>query len=268
MADFFAMQPIRTQKISAFSSLLASALLVLTLQSCGGDSVNLAPDNNSANPAALTEPAAVAATSNGTAASDSTALSTESSAPESLSDTSTETESQESGVIASRQIVSLDTTLGTIEIELDPENAPLTVENFLNYVDDGHYDGTVFHRVIPGFVIQGGGFTSDLTAKPVNDPVRNEAANGLRNDRYTLAMARTSDPHSATSQFYINLNDNEGLNYTAPTFAGFGYTVFGQVIAGQAVVDLIASQPTGPAGRFSSDVPVSTILIRAANRVP
>lgn len=157
--------------------------------------------------------------------------------------------------------VEIKTNFGTIVLELYPDKAPKTVENFLSYVKDGYYTGTVFHRVIPGFMIQGGGFDKTLRQKPARQPVENEAANGLRNEIGTVAMARTSDPHSASAQFFINVANNAFLNYTAPTPQGYGYTVFGKIIKGMEVVNKIADVPTGPAGPFPSDVPNVTVVI-------
>jgi len=143
---------------------------------------------------------------------------------------------------------------GVITLELDAEKAPKSAENFLNYVRKGHYDKTIFHRVIDGFMIQGGGFEPGMTQKPTDDPITNEANNGLKNNRYTIAMARTSDPHSATAQFFINVADNDFLNHTAPSMQGWGYAVFGKVVAGTEVVDAIRQVKTGKRG-FHSDVP-------------
>ena len=157
--------------------------------------------------------------------------------------------------------VEIKTNLGNIVLELYPDKAPKTVENFLSYVKDRYYTGTVFHRVIPGFMIQGGGFDKTLKQKPARQPVENEAANGLRNEIGTVAMARTSDPHSASAQFFINVANNTFLNHTAPTSQGYGYTVFGKVIKGMEVVNRIADAPTGPAGPFPSDVPNVTVVI-------
>ena len=150
---------------------------------------------------------------------------------------------QEGSAAAQAPRVRLQTNMGVIVIELDSAKAPKTVDNFLRYVREGHYDGTLFHRVIPGFMIQGGGYDSDFKQKPVHEPIRNEADNGLRNDRGTVAMARTSDPDSATAQFFINVADNDFLNFTAPTVRGWGYTVFGKVVEGMDVVDKIAAVP-------------------------
>src|SRR6476661_10171840 len=144
--------------------------------------------------------------------------------------------------------VVLHTNQGKITLELNAEKAPKTVENFLSYVRDGHYDGTVFHRVIDGFMIQGGGFEPGMKQKPTDKPIQNEANNGLKNDNYTVAMARTSDPHSATAQFFINVADNAFLNHTAPTAQGWGYAVFGKVVSGQDVVDRITGVATGNRG--------------------
>ena len=150
--------------------------------------------------------------------------------------------------------------IGVITLELDAEKAPKTVENFLNYVKKGHYEGTVFHRVIEGFMIQGGGFESGMKQRPTQAPIENEANNGLKNDHYTIAMARTSAPHSASAQFFINTADNDFLNHTAPTASGWGYAVFGQVIAGQDVVDEINGLKTGRKGMFD-DVPKEDVVI-------
>jgi peptidyl-prolyl cis-trans isomerase B (cyclophilin B) len=157
--------------------------------------------------------------------------------------------------------VILTTNQGQITIELNAEKAPKTVENFLAYVKAGHYDGTIFHRVIDGFMIQGGGFTSDMRQKPAENTVENEANNGLTNDQYTIAMARTSDPHSAGAQFFINVKDNDFLNY--PGSDGWGYCVFGKVTAGTDVVDKIGVVETGRRSMFS-DVPVEDVLIEKA----
>jgi peptidyl-prolyl cis-trans isomerase B (cyclophilin B) len=162
-----------------------------------------------------------------------------------------------------KPIVELRTTKGTIVLELDRKKAPKTVENFLRYVEEGHYDGTIFHRVIPNFMIQGGGMTADMKEKPTHAPIPNEADNGLKNLRGTIAMARTSDPHSATAQFFINLKDNGFLDHTAPTTQGWGYAVFGRVVEGMDVVDAIARVPTGTKG-FHQDVPKEPIVIEKA----
>jgi peptidyl-prolyl cis-trans isomerase B (cyclophilin B) len=160
-------------------------------------------------------------------------------------------------------MVRLHTTFGPITIALDAAKAPKTVANFLDYVKSGHYDGTVFHRVIDGFMIQGGGFAPGMKQKPTGAPVENEAGNGLRNDRYTIAMARTSDPHSASAQFFINVADNDFLNHKAPTAQGWGYCVFGRVTEGAEVVDRIKAVPTGRSG-MHSDVPTQEVLIERA----
>ena len=160
--------------------------------------------------------------------------------------------------------VELKTSLGAIVVELDADQAPLTVENFLQYVKDGHYDGTVFHRVIPGFMIQGGGFTADFKEKPTRAPVRNEAGNGLRNATGTLAMARRPDPHSATAQFFINVADNSSLNFRFPTQEGYGYAVFGKVVKGMDVVQRIVKVPTGPGPASHQNVPVKAVVIESA----
>ena len=167
--------------------------------------------------------------------------------------------------------VDLDTSAGKIRIELYPDAAPKTVENFLAYVQAKHYDGTQFHRVIPGFMIQGGGYTSDFKEKPTKDPVRNEAEQsskaGLLNAPGTLAMARTGDPHSATAQFFINVADNKFLNFREPTPQGYGYTVFGKVIGGMDVVEKIAKTPTSAGGPFPKDVPTERVFIKSATVV-
>jgi len=157
--------------------------------------------------------------------------------------------------------VEMKTSLGTIKLSLDPDKAPKTVDNFVQYVRDGFYDGTVFHRVIEGFMIQGGGFTPDMQKKETRAPIENEAANGLKNQRGTIAMARTSDPHSATAQFFINHKDNAFLDY--PSRDGWGYAVFGKVTDGMEVVDAIASQPTG-ISQGMRDVPKQTVVIESA----
>ena len=159
--------------------------------------------------------------------------------------------------------VELKTSMGTVVIELYPEKAPLTVDNFVQYVKDRHYDGTVFHRVIPGFMIQGGGFGPDFGEKPVRKPVRNEAANGLKNEMGTIAMARTPDPHSATAQFFINVANNEFLNFRFPTQEGYGYCVFGKVMKGMDVVARIVKVQTGPGPAGHRDVPVKPIVIES-----
>ncbi|EXJ01001.1 peptidylprolyl isomerase [Burkholderia pseudomallei] len=160
-------------------------------------------------------------------------------------------------------MVELHTNHGVIKLELDEAKAPKTVENFLNYVKKGHYDGTIFHRVINGFMIQGGGFEPGLKQKPTDAPIANEANNGLKNDTYTIAMARTNDPHSATAQFFINVNDNEFLNHSSPTPQGWGYAVFGKVVEGQDIVDKIKAVKTGSKG-FHQDVPNDDVVIEKA----
>ena len=152
---------------------------------------------------------------------------------------------------------------GVITIELDQEKAPLSVENFLGYVANGYYDNTIFHRVIPNFMVQGGGMEPGMGQKKTAKPIENEAANGLKNDKYTLAMARTSDPHSATSQFFINVANNDFLNHTAPSSQGWGYAVFGKVVGGSDIVDKIQSVATGRKG-FHNDVPKEDVVLTKA----
>ena len=161
--------------------------------------------------------------------------------------------------------IKLTTSMGPITLELDEAKAPLSAQNFAKYVDSGHYNGTIFHRVIDGFMIQGGGFSKDMRQKPVEAPIRNEAQNGLKNDKYTVAMARTPDPNSATAQFFINVKDNDFLNYTAPTQQGWGYAVFGKVVEGKDVVDKIAKVATGNAG-MHQNVPTAAVVIEKAER--
>ncbi|MBW4048315.1 MAG: peptidyl-prolyl cis-trans isomerase [Proteobacteria bacterium] len=163
-------------------------------------------------------------------------------------------------------MVELHTNKGVIRIELDTEKAPKSAANFLAYVKSGHFDGTIFHRVIDGFMIQGGGFEPDMKQKPTQAPIPNEANNGLKNKRHTLAMARTNDPHSATAQFFINVADNAFLDHSAPTAQGWGYAVFGHVVDGQDVVDAIKGVKTGTKG-FHQDVPVEDVVILKAVEV-
>lgn len=163
------------------------------------------------------------------------------------------------------QHVLMETTVGDITLALDEDNAPETTRNFLEYVDSGFYEGTLFHRVIPGFVIQGGGLTPDMERKPTNPPIRNEADNGLKNRRGTICMARTPDPHSATSQFFINLNDNTNLDHTSPDPRGWGYCVFGAVTDGMDTVDSIAAASTSRRAGHS-DVPLEDIVVKRVSR--
>ncbi|MBP3194617.1 MAG: peptidyl-prolyl cis-trans isomerase [Cardiobacteriaceae bacterium] len=160
-------------------------------------------------------------------------------------------------------MIKLTTNKGVIEIELDFEKAPNTAKNFQQYVEDGFYNGVIFHRVIPGFMVQGGGMTSGMQEKETREPIQNEADNGLKNTRGTIAMARTSEPHSASAQFFINLVDNNFLNFTAKTAQGWGYAVFGKVTSGMEVVDEIAKVKTGQFGYYS-DVPLEEIVIEKA----
>lgn len=168
--------------------------------------------------------------------------------------------------LAANPKVELKTSLGTVVIDLYPENAPQTVDNFLQYVKDGFYDGTVFHRVIPGFMVQGGGFTRNLQQKPTRPAIRNEAGNGLRNAIGTVAMARTKDPHSATAQFFINVADNDFLDFKSPDENGYGYTVFGRVSAGMDVVQKMLQVPTATTGPHQN-VPRTPIVIESTRLI-
>mgnify|MGYP001223819607 FL=1 len=159
--------------------------------------------------------------------------------------------------------VDLHTTLGVIRIELDDERAPLSAANFIEYVKSGHYDGTVFHRVIKGFMVQGGGMEPGMKQKSTLAAIQNEANNGLKNDKYTVAMARTNAPHSATAQFFINTVNNDFLNFSSPTPSGWGYAVFGKVVSGTEVVDQIEKVRTGRSG-FHDDVPLEDVVIQRA----
>lgn len=163
-------------------------------------------------------------------------------------------------------VVEVVTNHGTFAITLDPAKAPTSVANFLKYVDAKHYDGTVFHRVIPNFMIQGGGFDQQLEKKPTNAPIQNEAQNGLKNTRGTVAMARTNDPHSATSQWFVNVVDNAFLDHQAPAGPGWGYAVFGKVTEGMDVVDKIKGVPTGSMGPFTKDAPQQLVVIQSVRR--
>lgn len=163
-------------------------------------------------------------------------------------------------------IVELQTSLGTLRIELNAEKAPKTVENFLSYVKSGHYSNTIFHRVIKGFMAQGGGFESGMKQKSTQAPIANEANNGLKNDKYTIAMARTNDPHSASAQFFINTTNNDFLNFKSESPQGWGYAVFGKVIQGTEVVDQMEKVRTGRSG-FHDDVPTEDIVIKSATIV-
>ena len=160
-------------------------------------------------------------------------------------------------------MIKLHTNFGVIGLELNAEKAPETSKNFIEYVEAGHYDNTIFHRVISGFMIQGGGFEPGMQQKPTRAPIKNEADNGLKNDQYTVAMARTGDPHSATAQFFINVVDNDFLNFKSPNGNGWGYCVFGKVVEGTEVVDAIKAVKTGNAG-FHQDVPKEDVVIQRA----
>src|SRR6056297_2294785 len=159
-------------------------------------------------------------------------------------------------------MITIRTTFGDITLELDAERAPLTVKNFLSYARDGHYDGTIFHRVINNFMIQGGGFDTDMTQRPTRDPIENEADNGLKNDFGTIAMARTMDPHSATAQFFLNVKDNDFLNHSGKTMQGWGYTVFGRIVSGEDVLEKIRNVPTTSRGGHQ-DVPKEAVIIES-----
>jgi peptidyl-prolyl cis-trans isomerase B (cyclophilin B) len=163
-------------------------------------------------------------------------------------------------------VIKLETSMGDIVLELDAEKAPKTAANFVQYVEDGFYDGTIFHRVIDGFMVQGGGFDANMVQKPTRDEIENEADNGLKNLKYTIAMARTMAPHSASSQFFINVNDNHFLNHSGKTMQGWGYCVFGKVVEGTEVVDKIKGVPTGTSG-FHENVPTEPVTIIKASVV-
>jgi peptidyl-prolyl cis-trans isomerase B (cyclophilin B) len=163
-------------------------------------------------------------------------------------------------------MIIMHTNYGDITLELDSERAPVTTANFIAYARDGYYNGTIFHRVINDFMIQGGGFEVGMSQKPTGKPIENEADNGLKNDAGTIAMARTMDPHSATAQFFINVRDNDFLNHTSPTSQGWGYAVFGRVVDGMDVVDKIKAVPTGSAGGHQ-DVPVEDVVIESVDVV-
>ena len=164
-------------------------------------------------------------------------------------------------------IASIETSLGNIQVQLDTKKAPVSTANFQNYVTSGFYNGKIFHRVIPGFMIQGGGFDKNMVQATTNAPIKNEADNGLKNDKYTIAMARTADVNSATSQFFINVNDNTPLNFTSKTDNGYGYAVFGKVIKGTDVVDKIAVTPTTASNGYQ-DVPVTPVIINKVSMLP
>jgi peptidyl-prolyl cis-trans isomerase B (cyclophilin B) len=171
------------------------------------------------------------------------------------------------GTTAAKPRVLLETSKGRIVLELNAEKTPKTVKNFLDYVKAGHYNGTIFHRVIPGFMIQGGGFQPDMSEKPTRPPIQNEADNGLKNERGTIAMARTPDPHSASSQFFINVANNTSLNHRNKTPQGWGYAVFGKVVEGMDVADAIVKVPTTTKGPYG-DVPIQPIVLKKASVLP
>ena len=169
--------------------------------------------------------------------------------------------------LATGQQIEIKTNFGNILLELYPEKAPKTVNNFLSYVQENYYKDTIFHRVIPGFMIQGGGFDTSLKQKPTKQPIENEAGNGLKNEIGTIAMARTGNPHSATTQFFINVGNNKFLNYTMPNSRGYGYTVFGRVISGMDVVNKISATPTGASKPFTKDAPKEMIIIKSISTI-
>ncbi len=177
--------------------------------------------------------------------------------------TNTSTTKTKDTQMSDMPVVQLNTSMGDITIELNAEKAPKTVDNFVSYVKAGHYDGTIFHRVIPNFMIQGGGMDANMKEKDTNAPIQNEADNGLKNDEGTIAMARTQDPHSATSQFFINVKDNDFLNHSGKNMQGWGYTVFGKVTSGMDVVKKIEGVPTGRYG-MHADVPKEPVIINSA----
>ena len=176
---------------------------------------------------------------------------------------STSNTNNQETIMSNMPVVELETSMGNITIELNQEKAPKTVENFLTYVKSGQYEGTIFHRIIDGFMIQGGGMDAEMNEKKTNAPVENEADNGLKNDQGTVAMARTQDPHSATSQFFINVKDNEFLNHTGKNAQGWGYTVFGKVTSGMDVIEKMRGVPTGRFG-MHADVPKEPVVINSA----
>lgn len=219
----------------------ATLLLAAWLPSCGGGD-----DSDSAGSESAAGETAPAET-------ETSSMETETSAPESPSDLAT----------PGAPVVLMRTSVGDIQIEFYPQEAPESVDNFIRYVEDGHFDGTIFHRVVRGFVIQGGGFTAEMEEKDTREPIPNEAQNGLRNMRGTLSMARTGDPHSATSQFFVNTKDNAVLDHTGTTMRGWGYAVFGKVISGMDAVDRIEASPVvSRAGH--NDVPETPIVVESA----
>lgn len=182
-------------------------------------------------------------------------------------DQATEAEAKPAAAAKANPRVKLTTNQGDIVLELDQRSAPVTVDNFLKYVRDGHYDGTIFHRVIDGFMVQGGGYKEDLSGKPTRPPIMNEGPNGLKNARGTIAMARTNDPHSASAQFFINVTDNAALDHVAPTDPrSWGYAVFGKVVEGMDVVDKIKATPTERKGVFEN-LPVTPVIVEKASVV-
>lgn len=237
------MSPEISRAAARWSVRCAVLMIALWLPSCGGGDSDSAASESATGEATPAETEAVP-------------METETSAPEAPADLAT----------PGAPVVLMRTSVGDLQIELYPDEAPDTVDNFLRYVEDGHYDGTIFHRVVRGFVIQGGGFTADMQEKDTRDPISNEAENGLKNLRGTLSMARTPDPHSATSQFFVNTKDNAMLDHTAPTPNGWGYAVFGKVIAGMEAVDRIEASPVvSRAGH--NDVPATPIVVESATVV-
>lgn len=253
MTASLAMAPttLRRARLRLFPIALAFAFAAASLAGCGGGPED--PTSESASESAGADSASP----------------TESAAPAEAGEENPMADDSGSGeadLVPTGPVVSMRTSLGDLRIELFPDEAPETVANFLEYVEDGFYDGTVFHRVVRGFVIQGGGFTADMVEKETRDSIRNEATNGLQNRRGTLAMARTRDPHSASSQFFVNTKDNAMLNHTGQNGSGWGYAVFGRVISGMEAVDRIEASPVVSRNGFN-DVPDTPVVIESATVV-
>lgn len=237
---------------------VALAGIAVVAASCGGESAP--PAEEAAPPDAAPAPAPAPAAETPASEPDTGALEAESA--EGASEEATPADVSDVGP----PVVEMSTSLGTLRIELSPKEAPRTVENFLTYVRDGFYDGTIFHRVVPGFVIQGGGFTADMTEKETRPPIENEANNGLRNLRGTICMARTQDPHSATSQFFVNAKDNPALDFRDESIRGWGYAVFGRVVEGIDVVEAIEKVERTRKGMYD-DVPVEPVIIESVRLI-